>query len=254
MFSFEGFLWYWGIAYCITSTAIALFKDEKEPKTEKLISNSTEHNHSSLIDTYMMVIKILRTPSVQKLALILLTIKLSWAAYESVGFFKFLDSGVSNEKMIPLNTLVGIPIQTFAMMLISRFVVSKSTDTFIYLIPVRTIFALIGVAIIWITPQLISEDGVAPAYIYFVYLINGTIYGISWFMMTITMSALFVKVSDPAVGGTYMTLLNTIDNLGGVWPSTLFLWLVEVLTWRDCGSETRLDAVNLNVTQVWIDH
>lgn len=31
-----------------------------------------------------------------------------------------------------------------------------------------------------------------------------------------------------------MTLLNTLCNLGGNWPSTIVLWLVDVLTWRKC--------------------
>ena len=43
-----------------------------------------------------------------------------------------------------------------------------------------------------------------------------------------------IKVSDPAVGGTYMTLLNTVCNLGGNWPSTLALWSVDSLTWKSC--------------------
>jgi PAT family acetyl-CoA transporter-like MFS transporter 1 len=41
-------------------------------------------------------------------------------------------------------------------------------------------------------------------------------------------------VSDPAVGGTYMTLLNTVTNLGGNWPSTLALWMVDPLTTKLC--------------------
>lgn len=31
-----------------------------------------------------------------------------------------------------------------------------------------------------------------------------------------------------------MTLLNTVTNLGGNWPSTLALWLVDSLTWKEC--------------------
>ena len=33
--------------------------------------------------------------------------------------------------------------------------------------------------------------------------------------MFVSIMAFFAQVSDPAVGGTYMTLLNTITNLGG---------------------------------------
>jgi hypothetical protein len=32
---------------------------------------------------------------------------------------------------------------------------------------------------------------------------------------TLSHTVRFITVSDPAVGGTYMTLLNTLTNLGG---------------------------------------
>lgn len=54
--------------------------------------------------------------------------------------------------------------------------------------------------------------------------------------MFVAVMAFFARISDPAVGGTYMTLLNTVCNLGGNWPSTVMLWLVDVLTWRRCVS------------------
>ena len=44
------------------------------------------------------------------------------------------------------------------------------------------------------------------------------------YCMFVAIMAFFAKVSDPAVGGTYMTLLNTLTNLGGNWPATLALW------------------------------
>lgn len=54
--------------------------------------------------------------------------------------------------------------------------------------------------------------------------------------MFVSVMAFFARVSDPAVGGTYMTLLNTLANLGGQWPSTLALWLVDFLTWKSCSN------------------
>ena len=44
--------------------------------------------------------------------------------------------------------------------------------------------------------------------------------------MFVSIMAFFAKISDPVVGGTYMTLLNTLTNLGGNWPSTLALWII----------------------------
>ena len=37
--------------------------------------------------------------------------------------------------------------------------------------------------------------------------------------MFVAQMAFFARVSDPRIGGTYMTLLNTIANLGSLAPS-----------------------------------
>jgi MFS transporter, PAT family, solute carrier family 33 (acetyl-CoA transportor), member 1 len=37
----------------------------------------------------------------------------------------------------------------------------------------------------------------------------------------------FAKRVDPAIGGSYMTLLNTAANLGGTWPASVTMWLVS---------------------------
>jgi PAT family acetyl-CoA transporter-like MFS transporter 1 len=40
----------------------------------------------------------------------------------------------------------------------------------------------------------------------------------------------FASRVDPAIGGSYMTLLNTAANLGGTWPASFVMWLLSVLT------------------------
>lgn len=52
--------------------------------------------------------------------------------------------------------------------------------------------------------------------------------------MFVPVMAFFAQISDPIVGGTYMTLLNTVTNLGSNWPGTLALWMVDPLTWKQC--------------------
>jgi hypothetical protein len=59
---------------------------------------------------------------------------------------------------------------------------------------------------------------------------------IAVYSMYVAVMAFFARVSDPAVGGTYMTLLNTLSNLGGNWPSTLALWMVDSLTYKQCSA------------------
>ena len=44
----------------------------------------------------------------------------------------------------------------------------------------------------------------------------------------------FARISDVSIGGTYMTLLNTVGNLGSMWPITAAMALVDPLTVRSC--------------------
>lgn len=45
-------------------------------------------------------------------------------------------------------------------------------------------------------------------------------------LIFLSQMSFFAKVSDPAIGGTYMTLLNTMANLGSKWPNSLVLWVL----------------------------
>eukprot|EP00833_Pecoramyces_ruminatium_P000321 jgi/Orpsp1_1/1174353/evm.model.c7180000049781.1 len=73
---------------------------------------------------------------------------------------------------------------------------------------------------------------------YFLLIIFSTV--LSSFMSTVqfvSIGCFFARIADPTVGGTYMTLLNTLSNLGGTWPRPLILEGVDLLTnYGDCQS------------------
>jgi len=53
--------------------------------------------------------------------------------------------------------------------------------------------------------------------------------------MFVAVMAFHAKISDPTIGGTYMTLLNTVSNLAGQWSSTMVLWFVDPFSYySDC--------------------
>ncbi|EJW77617.1 hypothetical protein WUBG_11474 [Wuchereria bancrofti] len=69
--------------------------------------------------------------------------------------------------------------------------------------------------------------------------------------MFVSLMAFFAQVSDPTIGGTYMTLLNTLSNLGGNWPVTLILSLTDHFTFKNCvvkGTKTILGSCNTEVS------
>lgn len=52
--------------------------------------------------------------------------------------------------------------------------------------------------------------------------------------MLVSLLAFFSRISDPRFGGTYITFLNTITNLGFSWTSTVALEIIDILTFKTC--------------------
>jgi MFS transporter, PAT family, solute carrier family 33 (acetyl-CoA transportor), member 1 len=52
--------------------------------------------------------------------------------------------------------------------------------------------------------------------------------------MFVSSSAFYTQIADPVIGGTYLTLLNTVSNLGGTWPRFFVLAGVDFFTKATC--------------------
>jgi PAT family acetyl-CoA transporter-like MFS transporter 1 len=53
-------------------------------------------------------------------------------------------------------------------------------------------------------------------------------------LVFVAIMTFFSTVSDPAIGGTYMTLLNTLANLGHKWPTSLALYILPKVSAYAC--------------------
>jgi len=58
-------------------------------------------------------------------------------------------------------------------------------------------------------------------------------------IMVVATLAFFSRISDPRFGGTYMTLLNTLSNLGGAWTHSVSIGLVDLLTFKECSNDLK---------------
>lgn len=56
------------------------------------------------------------------------------------------------------------------------------------------------------------------------------------YSMFVAVMAFFARISNPLFGGTNMTLLNTLTNLGTAWANTAALWLTDFLTYKQCSN------------------
>ena len=59
-------------------------------------------------------------------------------------------------------------------------------------------------------------------------------------IMFVCAGAFFARIGDPVIGGTYMTLLNTLSNFGGTWPKWFVLNSIDPLTRRTCSEPNAL--------------
>ena len=82
----------------------------------------------------------------------------------------------------------------------------------------------------YLTPLMQLTDGTFPSYYYVLLTLVYAVHRITLYGMFLGVVAFNARISDPVVGATYMTLLNTFANLGDMWPSSLSLWAVDQIT------------------------
>jgi len=237
MITLAGFLKFWGVVFLITTTLVALFKHEREERKE-------DEHILDIKKSYVTLLQIIQMRPVQMLALILLTAKVAFSATDAVTPLKLIDYGVPKTKLALL-AIPLVPLQIILPIVISKYTAGpRPMDVYTKAYPYRLIFTVTGTIVVALAPLLIDQHDV-PIYYYVLLLLNYAFYQITLYSMFVAAMAFFAKISDPAVGGTYMTLLNTLCNLGGNWPNTLILWLTDVLTWRKCTT----DETNLCLNQ-----
>jgi hypothetical protein len=84
----------------------------------------------------------------------------------------------------------------------------------------RLILSVVIAIYVCLTPYLLSEWYFYPILIALFMLNESLIY-----LMIVTRVGFFARICDPCIGGTYITLLNTLGNLGGSLLATAVLYL-----------------------------
>lgn len=242
-------MWCWGICFLCATILIAIFKHEPPPD-----DTVPDESNFSLIKSYKVLLEILKLRGVKLLVLILLTSKFAYALCDNVMKLKLLDAGIKKDNLLILIMISMMPTEIFLPLIVTKYTTGpKPTETYIKFIPFRLIFSVCAIVIVWFTPTMISETGEAPYILLVILFTYNIIYDTCVNSMYLGMTAFFAKVSDPRVGGTYMTLWNTVDTLGGTWPATLSLWMIDLLTWKDCdltNNSTTFNATLFNANHV----
>jgi len=226
----SGFLQFWALVFLITTTLVAVFKSES--KVEE--GGESDEPELGVVDTYKMMFSILRLSVMPSCIAMLLTSKMGFAAADAVTGLKLVEAGVPKDKLAML-AIPMMPLQIVLPWLISKYTAGpRPMDVFLRAIPARLLLCLCMAGLVYITPSFQLESGEFPFHYYVLVVAMYSVYQVTLYSMFVSIMAFFARVSDPVVGGTYMTLLNTVTNLGGNWPSTAALWMVDPLTTKHC--------------------
>ncbi|XP_064159631.1 acetyl-coenzyme A transporter 1 isoform X1 [Anguilla rostrata] len=223
------FMFFWGIVFLVSTTLVAILKRENCKQSKKKSREETQ----GVVDTYRQLFSIMKMPSVFTFCGLLLTAKIGFSAADSVTGLKLVEAGVPKEQLALL-AVPMVPLQIVLPLIISKYTAGpRPLDVFYKAFPFRLLIGLSYTLLVWWTPS-VRQDGGFPVYYYAVVLLSYAVHQVTLYSMYVALMAFNARVSDPVIGGTYMTLLNTVTNLGGVWPSTLALWLVDPLTSKEC--------------------
>lgn len=224
------FLFFWGVVFLVSTTLVAIIKRENEPSGRR---RRGHEETQGVMETYKLLFSIIKMPTVFTFCGLLLTAKMGFSAADAVTGLKLVEAGVPKEQLALL-AVPMVPLQILLPVVISKYTAGpRPLDVFYKAFPFRLIIGLGYALLVWWTPS-VRHDGGFPLYYYAIVLLSYAVHQVALYSMYVACMAFHAKVSDPLIGGTYMTLLNTVTNLGGNWPSTVALWLVDPLTSKEC--------------------
>ncbi|KAF8831835.1 hypothetical protein HHX47_DHR1001227 [Lentinula edodes] len=206
----SGYLRFWSIAcYLVTFWLLFFKKEDKEVATEADLS---------IKGVYKTIWAICKLKHVQSLIVIHFFGKLGFAANEAATSLKMVEKGFKREDLA-IAVLIDFPFQIIGGYLAASWSRGdRPLRPWIWAFWPRLGFGLMATFIVYYFPKTPISTG------FFVFLIVHTVFSsFSSTVQFVGISAFHTRISDPLIGGTYMTLLNTFTNLGGTWPKWFIL-------------------------------
>ncbi|KAG0056530.1 hypothetical protein BGZ83_004553 [Gryganskiella cystojenkinii] len=217
-----GYLKFWSMLYfAITLWLVFLKKEERSHLDESEID---------IKSVYKIILRIIRLPHMKSFMIVLLTAKIGFIANGAVTALKLLEKGFSKEDLA-LAVLIDFPFQIiFGYYAVRWSSGPRPLKPWLWAFCAHLVCCVVAMLIVSSFP----EDGVVtPTYFYMVLATTVTTSFTST-VAFVSMGAFMTVIADPVIGGTYMTLLNTLSNFGGTWPRFFVLKAVDYFTISTC--------------------
>jgi len=189
----DSYLTFWGWAYLVVTLGLAIMKREDRDK-----------NGDGISEVYRTMWGILKLKNIQSFIIIHLIAKIGFQANDAVTSLKLLDKGLKQEQL-SLVILIDFPVEVFL-----GYYIGKWCQTY----PPMHIWCwsfmgrLVAAGFAQFVVSVFPAGGATSSFL----LLVIAEHVLSTFMNTVmfvAVSAFHAKISDPVIGGTYMTLLAT---------------------------------------------
>lgn len=220
----NGYLLWCSVVYSTVTLYVYLAKHERDDAQK-----SKSGVRQSTFQIYKQMIQVIKLPAMKSLIVIHLIAKIAFQTQDAVTNLKLLEKGLSKEELA-LVVLIDFPFET----IFGYYAAKWSTGTnplrpWLLAYVWRIIFVCIAMSQVFFFPR----GGAGIVYLVYVILVHV----MGNFLSTVqfvSINAFHTKVADPEIGGTYMTVLNTLCNLGGQWPRYFVFLGVDAFTRATC--------------------
>jgi PAT family acetyl-CoA transporter-like MFS transporter 1 len=240
--SLGGFIRFMGYFILVLTTAVAVLKHEVEPvrdndrlprSSEVMLADDAELDASEigLKETYHRLWAVCQLPAVRWLFLILLTYRLPTALADNVKFLKAVELGLSKSTTALLSPTVILPLGILVPIVATKIWNGHPLRQFMTAYKIRvTLGPLLDICMLLVLQQTRSHNLSGNMFFWTPVILSTALQAIVNSLQFNSQMTFFASRVDPAIGGSYMTLLNTAANLGGTWPASFVMWLTGVLT------------------------
>jgi PAT family acetyl-CoA transporter-like MFS transporter 1 len=245
--SLGGFIRFMGYFMLVLTTAVAVFKHEIEPtratdrlpKSAEVMLAPPAHDDDAELDaseiglkeTYHRLWAVCQLPAVRWLFLILLSYRLPTALGDNVKFLKAVELGLSKSTTALLAPTIILPLGILVPIVATKVWHSHPLRQFMTAYKLRvTLGPILDICMLLALQQARSHTMSGSALFWTPVILSTALQAIVSSLQFNAQMTFFASRVDPAIGGSYMTLLNTAANLGGTWPASFVMWITGVLT------------------------
>jgi MFS transporter, PAT family, solute carrier family 33 (acetyl-CoA transportor), member 1 len=187
---------FWGWAYLIVTIGLAVLKKEEKNKEK-----------DGILEVYQSMWSVLKLKNILGIIAIHLIAKLGFITNESVTNLKLIDKGFGSANLA-LVVLIDFPFEIS----LGYYAGKWSTEytplrLWCWAFVARLVAAIFAQFTIMIYPTAPGEA--VPAWYILIVILSHVYTTFMGTIMFVAISAFHARVADPAIGGTYMTLLAT---------------------------------------------